>query len=127
MSRFRKKRFHKQLFFRSSGASQKWAELVTKAWPVQQLSHLGGAKSLQRPQPPPKRPWSLLASNSSHERWPGARKPLLSQAFGDLRVHAREAFDLAGEEVADNADDGEVEVRALRLEQQDNQAKKTTR
>ena len=33
----------------------------------------------------------------------------------------------ASTEVADNADDGEVEVRALRLEQQDNQAKKTTR
>ena len=84
-------------------------------------------QGLQPQQPPPKRPRLSLTNNSNHVRWPGARKPLLSQAFGDLRVHAREAFDLAGEEVADNADDGEVEVRALRLEQQDNQAKKTTR
>ena len=45
--------------------------------------------------------------------------------FGGLRVHAREALDLAGEEVADKADDGEVEVRALGREQQDKQAEKT--
>ena len=34
---------------------------------------------------------------------------------------------LAGKEVVDISDDGEVKVRDLRLEQQDNQAKKTTR
>ena len=37
-------------------------------------------------------------------------------------MNAREALDVAGEEIADTAD-GEVEVRALRLKQQDKQAK----
>lgn len=45
------------------------------------------------------------------------------QAFGGLRT--REALDLA-EEDADEAD-GEEEVRALRLEQRDKQAKNAAR
>ena len=82
--------------------------VVTKARPAQQLCHLGRAKEACSPHSPhPKGPEHCSRATIATRGGQGQENRVWSQALCDL--HAREALDLAGKEVADKAD-GEVEV-----------------